>query len=360
MHQYFAPSYRLAREKFLAAAAARGAQCLSFPHPRPGLEGEALATDVAILGDPAATRMLLMTSATHGAEGFCGSGAQCGFLMSADFAAVPAGLKVVLVHAINPYGFSWLQRETDENVDLNRNFVDFAGPLPANAGYDRLHEQILPRHWTDATIAARRAAFAAFRAAEGAPAWQRAVTGGQYGHPDGLFFGGHGPTWSNATFRAIAARTGAGARHVGFIDFHTGLGPYGTAELITDGGPGRPGHDRAVAWYEHGVVSIAAGQSASAVITGAMAAGLSQALPGAALTAIGAEFGTRPLEREVEALIARLWVRQHGDPHDAFGRAVLREMRDCFYPDEDDWRELIWVRSRQVIRRALRGLSAAD
>ena len=356
MHEYFSPNYRIAREKFLAAAAGRRAECLTFRHPQAGLEGETLAADVAILGDPAAPAVLVMNAATHGAEGFCGSGVEIGFLTSDEFERLPAGLRVVLIHAINPYGFSWLQRETHENVDLNRNFVDFAAPLPVNAGYDRLHAVIAPRHWTPDTQAARRTAFAGFAAAEGAAALQRAITAGQYQHPDGLFFGGRGPTWSNATFGTIVARTCAGARQVGFIDFHTGLGPYGTAELIAEGGPGQASYDRALAWYEHGVVSIVAGDSASAPVTGDIGASLSRALPGVAVTPVSPEFGTVALPRELEALIARLWVRRHGDPHDAFGRQVLREVRDCFYPDADDWRELIWVRSRQVVSRAIRGL----
>ena len=359
-HQFFAPSYRIAREKFLAAAAARGADCLSFEHPEPGLEGETLATDVALIGDPAARRVLVLTSATHGAEGFCGSGVACGLLASGQLDLLPRDLRLVLVHAVNPYGFSWLQRETEDNVDLNRNFMDFAAALPANPGYDRLHEVVAPRHWTQATVAARRAAFDRFAATEGRAALQQAITGGQYSHADGLFFGGKRPTWSNATFRAIIARTCAGARHVGFIDFHTGLGPYGTAELIADGVPGQPGYERAAVWYEHGVVSTEVGDSASARVTGAIAGGLAETLPDAAITAIAAEFGTRPLAREVEALIARLWVRFHGDPRDEFGRQVLQEVRDCFYPDEDDWRELIWLRSCQIVRRAIRGLSTAE
>ena len=170
MHDYFAPSYRIAREKFLAAASARRADCLTFPHPAPGLEGEALATDVALLGDPAATRALVLNSATHGAEGFCGSGVECGFLMSAESERLPADLRVVLIHAINPYGFSWLQRETDDNVDLNRNFMGFATTLPVNSGYERLHEVIAPRHWTPETAGQRQAAFAQFTATDGAAA----------------------------------------------------------------------------------------------------------------------------------------------------------------------------------------------
>src|SRR5215470_2895317 len=198
-HQFFAPSYRIAREKFLAAAAARGADCLSFEHPEPGLEGEMLATDVALIGDPAARRVLVMTSATHGAEGFCGSGVACGLMASGQLDPLPRDLRLVLIHAVNPYGFSWLQRETEDNVDLNRNFVDFAAALPANPGYARLHEVVAPRHWTPATVEARRAAFDRFAATAGRAALQEAITGGQYSHADGLFFGGKRATWSNAT-----------------------------------------------------------------------------------------------------------------------------------------------------------------
>ncbi len=30
----------------------------------------------------------------------------------------------LLIHALNPYGFAWTRRVTEDNVDLNRNFVD--------------------------------------------------------------------------------------------------------------------------------------------------------------------------------------------------------------------------------------------
>ncbi|MEJ0064575.1 MAG: DUF2817 domain-containing protein [Caulobacteraceae bacterium] len=43
-----------------------------------------------------------------------------------------------MIHAINPYGFAWLRRVTEENIDLNRNWIDFSQPPPANPGYDEL------------------------------------------------------------------------------------------------------------------------------------------------------------------------------------------------------------------------------
>ena len=52
-----------------------------------------------------------------------------------------------MVHAINPHGFAWLRRVTEENVDLNRNFVDHGGPHPANDAYDALHPALCPERW---------------------------------------------------------------------------------------------------------------------------------------------------------------------------------------------------------------------
>jgi len=39
-------------------------------------------------------------------------------------------------------------------------------------------------------------------------AFQAAVTGGQYDDPQGLFFGGRAPTWSNATLRGVLREHG--------------------------------------------------------------------------------------------------------------------------------------------------------
>ena len=70
----FSQSYAEARKKFFSAARARGAQISQRVHPSErGAEGEELAMDLALLGNPRAPTLLLLTSATHGVEGFCGS-----------------------------------------------------------------------------------------------------------------------------------------------------------------------------------------------------------------------------------------------------------------------------------------------
>lgn len=126
---HFAATYSEARARFLAAARARGLVLRHYAHPvAKGAQGEELALDVGVLGDPHAKEVLLLTAGTHGAEGFCGSGCEIGLLADDAFVARVArdGVRVVFLHALNPYGFSHLRRTNEDNVDLNRNFRDWS------------------------------------------------------------------------------------------------------------------------------------------------------------------------------------------------------------------------------------------
>jgi hypothetical protein len=145
----FSDSYAQARAKFLAAAASAGLAVQSYTHPLPGRDGEALATDVVLDGPVNAKQLLIVSSACHGVEGFCGSGVQVDALGQAAWRAQAhaQGVAVLYVHALNPHGFSYQRRVTQENVDLNRNFQDFAQPLPVNEAYRALHALVLPEHW---------------------------------------------------------------------------------------------------------------------------------------------------------------------------------------------------------------------
>src|SRR5205085_4675778 len=127
-NSYFASEYAEARAGFLAAAAKRGLTVETTLNPLKGAKGEDLATDAALLGAADAPSLLILTSGTHGVEGFCGSGCQRALLDDDDMARrLEAGrVAVLVVHAVNPHGFSHLRRVNEDNVDMNRNFRDFS------------------------------------------------------------------------------------------------------------------------------------------------------------------------------------------------------------------------------------------
>ena len=79
---YFSRNYEEARQRFLDSAGAAAAALDAKANPLTGPKGEALSADFAWLGPRDAERVLVTISATHGVEGFCGSGAQVGWLES--------------------------------------------------------------------------------------------------------------------------------------------------------------------------------------------------------------------------------------------------------------------------------------
>ncbi|MGQ0523120.1 MAG: DUF2817 domain-containing protein, partial [Betaproteobacteria bacterium] len=196
----FSDSYAEARGKFLQAARDAGATLTHYLMPsEKGPDGGSLFLDVSVLGPPNAPRILVVGSGTHGIEGYPGSAAQTAWLRGKP--QLPRDTAVVFFHGQNPWGFAHKTRTTEENVDLNRNYIDFSRPLPLNPGYVELHPSIVPRTWDEATLEEVFRRLDAFRERVGEQAFSNAFNGGQYSHVDGIYYGGNRPQWANGAFR---------------------------------------------------------------------------------------------------------------------------------------------------------------
>jgi len=354
----FSQTYAQARAKFLGAAEASRLDVESHPHPLLGREGEALAMDVVRDGPKDARSLLVISSACHGVEGFCGSGVQTLLLRDAAWrdAVHASGVAVLYIHALNPHGFSWWRRTTHENVDLNRNFHDFSQPPPANPGYDELAAVLVPTTWPPSAEA--DAVVERFVQAHGEAALQAAISGGQYSHPQGLFYGGRNPTWSQVTLRHVLQEHGTRCVRLGWIDLHTGLGPSGVGERIFACRDEAVALQRARAWWGDHVTSIYDGTSTSAPLKGLMWEGAYQECPQAEYTAIALEYGTLPIMDMMNALRADQWAEMHPDAPAAQLAAIKRQTRDAFYTDTDVWKQRVAEQALDAGLGALRGLSA--
>jgi hypothetical protein len=356
--RYFSQSYAEARSKFLAAADAANLDVESHVHPMLGRDGEPLAMDVSRDGPRDAHSLLIISSACHGVEGYCGSGVQNALLQDTAWrdAASAAGVAVLYIHALNPYGFSWWRRTTQENVDLNRNFRDFHAPLPRNAGYDELAALIVPPAWPP--TAEVQAALQRFGQERGLPALQAAITGGQYEHPEGLFYGGHNPTWSQVTLRHVLQEHATRCARLGWIDVHTGLGPSGVGERIFACHDDAAALRRARAWWGDKVTSIYDGSSSSAPLEGLMWSVAYQECAQAEYTGIALEYGTLPITDMTYALRADQWLENHPDAPPAQCLQIKQQMRDAFYTDTDDWKRQVINQAFDAAHGAVRGLAA--
>lgn len=359
----FSPSYARARVQFLEAAASAGMAISSHNHPLPGRDGETLAMDVALDGDPAAERLLIVSSACHGVEGHCGSGVQVFAAQDAEWRehARAAGVAVLYIHALNPHGFSWVRRVTHENVDLNRNFHDFSQPLPANEAYAELHELLLPEQWPPGPDNA--AAIGAHIQTHGLTRFQAAVSQGQHAFADGLFYGGIEATWSNRTLRQVLRRHGQRARHLAWIDLHTGLGEPGLGERIFASRDDAVALARARRWWGGGgqtpVTSMHDGSSTSSPLTGLMWNVADEECPQAQYTGIAMEYGTVPIKEVIDALRGDHWLHLHPDAPEALRAAIKARLLAAFYVDTDEWKAKVVVQARQALFQAVAGLSSS-
>ncbi|WP_153140811.1 M14 family metallopeptidase [Paraburkholderia agricolaris] len=354
----FSASYAEARIKLHQAAESLGVTVeSSVLDTYVGADGEALAIDHLLVSPPGAQSLLVITSGTHGVEGFAGSGCQIGLLRDEHLLAAATTNKVALlvVHAVNPYGFSHLRRANEDNIDLNRNCVNFSQPLPHNPDYKDIHSLLLPRTWPPTEQ--NRRDIADYYATYGEERFRKALVTGQYDVPDGLFYGGASPSWSHRSVRAIFRRHLKGFRHVAMIDVHTGLGAHGHGEKIFVGQSSPQELLRAKAYWGSDVLAPASIGSASIPVSGPIVAlAYEEAEHDADVTTVALEFGTLLSDDVRYALRGDHWL--HNQVSAAPGQAytIKRALRDAFYCDNDAWKGMLFGQFKAAVLQALIGL----
>jgi hypothetical protein len=98
--EHFPADYRVGRHNFIAACEQAQIDVITRVHPKAsGRDGKPLFLDTAIIGPREAKKALLLISATHGVEGYFGSGVQTGLMREGLARRAPPGSKIVLLHA---------------------------------------------------------------------------------------------------------------------------------------------------------------------------------------------------------------------------------------------------------------------
>ncbi len=369
---WFSADYQTARAAFLKAARDRHLDVTSHPHPLTGPDGGDLATDIihinASPGDTSfdtsfnVTGRLILSSGTHGIEGYAGSAIQTAMIRKGVFDHLPAHVSVTLIHAINPYGFAHDRRVNEDNVDLNRNFVDHDnGALPANDGYREINHALNPQSRDATTATAGQDAIRAFVAANGFEAFQAAVSQGQYEFPKGIFYGGDGPSWSNKMIRSTLQQLAKGLRHCVILDVHTGLGDHGVGELIMEDPSDSDIFKTASGIWAQGVTSTRpqddSAKSTSAALSGTIDMAFWQELAPAQTISTALEFGTVDARAVSTALRDDNWLYAWGDPTTDEAQPIKQAIRDAFYPQDEKWKRDVLRQGELTAREAVNWLA---
>ncbi len=349
-------TFLAARADFLAAADAAGGRVRSWRHPLRGRHDEDLAVDVAEVGPADATALVVVVSGTHGVEYIEGSRLQRRHLRADGLASrlEAAGVCVAFVHALEPFGASWIREADADNVDLNRNFIDRIGPPPAHPAYDAFADSIVPKRWHVASEAHAVATLYGALAELGPLEFQSMITRGQYDHPRGLFYGGLGPSWSHRWLVGWIADRWAGLRRSAVIDVRSGLGERGVVERC--GGAAGPGGARARSWWPD--LRIRGDErSVLTEIVGEWLPALDGLAPEVEITSVSLECGVSDPARALLALRAETWWHMVGDRRSAEADQARSLLRAAYAADDPAWTEAVWPVYLDTVEAAIRGLT---
>ena len=350
---FFSDSYRQARDRFCTVAECLGAGLDRYPIQ----DDEELTIDVAII--PAASadpsKIVVVSSGVHGVEGPLGSAVQLAWLEEIRARNCPRDVGYVLIHAVNPFGFAHHRRWNEDNVDLNRNFLDaaedYAGAPPGYAKIQTLlNPTTVPSRWEPFRL---RAFCNILRF--GLPAIKQAIASGQYEFPRGLFFGGSRPAASTRCFHESFASWVGDATHVVHLDLHTGLGRFADGQLLVES----DADSAEIRWFND-VFGEAMVQSTTAKGTAYQARGTllgwaARQMSERNFRAATVEFGTYGLVRVLAALRAENRVHHHAKDPSQFAW-VEAELRECFCPASPRWRSDVVHKSIEMIAAASRAI----
>lgn len=184
------------------------------------------------------SRTLVIQSGLHGIEGFTGSALQMAFLndyLKSSQTKVVSRPNILLIHGLNAWGFANSRRTNQNNIDLNRNFLQHGTSLN-NEGYQKMNSFLNPTiPYQDSKLG-----FIAFLwhagkliISQGLPTLRQSVLQGQYEYPKGIFYGGQAPQMID-TVEPIYKKYLDSQKEILFIDLHTGYGTRGQLHLLFD------------------------------------------------------------------------------------------------------------------------------
>ena len=358
LHEYFPPDYESSRAQFIERCQRHGGIHLSAPIEATTPSGEPLSLDIARFGPQDAPRVLALSSGTHGVEGFLGAAIQSATVeLKLQELLSYEGTALLLIHAVNPFGFAHLRRVNEDNVDLNRNFLlDQERYEGAAQGYRALDPFLNPPSPPSPLELFKLKALLKI-ARYGLPALKASVAQGQYEHPKGLFFGGHEASASKRVIDEGLRGWLEGAERVIHIDLHTGLGPWGSYVLASSAGLPKPQLEWLMAHFDPARVQRLEEEGLLYQIRGEFTERCRELCGAVEYYPVLAEFGTYPILRVLSALRAENRATHHCAPDDPRLSAARLALREAFAPQSEAWRAETLRQGLEIVSQATRALA---
>ncbi|WP_197440912.1 M14 family metallopeptidase [Thalassoglobus neptunius] len=312
------------------------------------IDHEHYRTTLMRLGPERPRKLLVVTSGLHGVEGFLGSAIQSMLVRHFSERLNPSrDSAVLMVHAINPFGFDQLRRFDENNVDLNRNFLlsgeEYQG---ANEGYHDLNRLLNPPSWPRFEIPfTLQASWKIAR--HGLNSLQQAVAEGQYDYPSGLFFGGREPTQTLRALEKVLLPEIQSTPATLHLDIHSGLGLSGEYQFLF-------GHELSPGAMD--LLKVLSGnrvkfpdEKMAYQAKGNFNRWIRHHAP--MVTSVCLEYGTFPPVKVLSALRAENAAHHWGEPDSNPFTEAKNRLKEVFFPSSRSWRSRVYNESKSLFER---------
>lgn len=365
--EYFQETYGDSRSTFQAEArrlAGSYENAELFSVKVPSKTDESLFMDFLYLpSTDSAEKLLVISSGVHGIEGYTGSAVQQMFLKELVTPDLLSEMGILVIHGVNPFGFKYQRRVSENNVDMNRGSdVDVSLFDTKNPGYGALYGMLNPKG--EASTMRLRHQFYYMIAIskmmkESMSVLRQAVLQGQYEYPEGIYFGGIDFEPQIDSLQRILPQYFEPYETILNIDLHTGYGsrrvlhlfpnPVEDTELVRKTEFVFEGHP--IDWGDSDDFYTINGGFADAF--------LSKVNPDATYLYMVFEWGTYDTQKTfgslkaIQKIITENQGFQYGYRNSKQEARIKAEMLEAYYPSSEGWRSDVMRTGREMLELVL-------
>ncbi|MFC4559513.1 M14 family metallopeptidase [Virgibacillus kekensis] len=307
--------------------------------------------------------VIFMSSGEHGIEGYAGAASIHVFVDEFLDKIDPENNGICLIHALNPWGMRNFRRVTENNVDLNRNYVYNRSELleDVNKKYENEEELFVPSHtikdlkkekaklYTDLSKALAREGYSGVKQAKGM---------GQFEFEKGVYYGGKNVEENTLFLKRVQQDLLGNFQRVIHMDWHTALGPSNEVAMVL---PGTDSRDTEEVKDKYGMKNIV--RSSTDTIKGDSNNHfylVKEDYPETYLFSALFEFGTfgegkKAELRELMTIVFENQLYWEGAEKEEDRQYIMDEFMAMFYPQEEEWQEDVIKEARYAIESLLKG-----
>lgn len=237
---YFPENYEKAREEFKNLSLEietkyQAAEYFTFEVPSK-VDSDLTVGICYIPAKTDSSRLIIMSSGLHGIEGYAGHAIQKFFIENYLNDELLEQTGILFIHSINPFGFKYYRKVTENNVDLNRNSsVTDSVYSTVNQAYPVVKDFLLQQKEVNFSSLENRFFFLKaineIRKAS-IPLLRQAALQGQYQDPQGIYYGGKMPEPQIDSLKTIIPGICEPYSIILAADLHTGYGERGKLHLF--------------------------------------------------------------------------------------------------------------------------------